>query len=117
MTVFSGRGDPTLSVSCSDKITKWCYLGLQGALLSVFLKEPVYLSTLNVIGNTPFSEESLQRTIYNRLGDLEMISPYTKSLIKFYQAKVTEFSFEKTDSKEVCASSIIWYKAFDNRLV
>ena len=43
-----GRGDPTLSMSCSDKIAKWLVLGLQGALLSVFLKEPIYLDAIVV---------------------------------------------------------------------
>jgi tRNA-specific adenosine deaminase 1 len=43
-----GKGDPTLSLSCSDKIARWACLGLQGCLLSTALQEPVYLSMLVV---------------------------------------------------------------------
>ncbi|KAM3391587.1 hypothetical protein ACQJBY_012964 [Aegilops geniculata] len=46
-----GRGDTTLSVSCFDKITRWCVVGIQGALLSHIL-EPLYLSSIT-IGQSP----------------------------------------------------------------
>ena len=32
----------------SDKLAKWCLLGVQGALLSTVLEEPLYLQTLTV---------------------------------------------------------------------
>ncbi|GAU92439.1 hypothetical protein RvY_04519-2 [Ramazzottius varieornatus] len=48
-----GRGDRTLSMSCSDKILKWNHLGVQGALLSR-LVEPVYLDSI-LFGKYGFS--------------------------------------------------------------
>jgi hypothetical protein len=34
--------------TCSDKICRWNYLGLQGSLLARFLETPLYISTLTV---------------------------------------------------------------------
>jgi tRNA-specific adenosine deaminase 1 len=43
-----GKGDPTLSLSCSDKLARWACLGLQGCLLSSCLDAPLYLDLLVV---------------------------------------------------------------------
>ena len=43
-----GRGDRTLSMSCSDKMAKWNIVGCQGALLSHFLARPVYVKAVIV---------------------------------------------------------------------
>ncbi|XP_047528716.1 tRNA-specific adenosine deaminase 1 isoform X2 [Vanessa atalanta] len=38
-----GRGDRTLSVSCSDKMARWIHVGIQGALLDILLSEPIFI--------------------------------------------------------------------------
>lgn len=43
-----GRGEPTLSMSCSDKLARWAFVGVQGALLDGLLAAPVKFATLTV---------------------------------------------------------------------
>ncbi|XP_042217648.1 tRNA-specific adenosine deaminase 1-like [Homarus americanus] len=60
-----GRGDPTLSLSCSDKIFKWTVLGTQGAILMLFLNAPVYVETIT-IGKCSYSQEAMERALIGR---------------------------------------------------
>ncbi|KAK9844667.1 hypothetical protein WJX74_005320 [Apatococcus lobatus] len=72
-----GRGEPTLSMSCSDKLARWAMLGLQGCLAMEFLVEPVYLSSIH-IGTRPDSSaeektastEALHRAFSGRMACL-----------------------------------------------
>ncbi|XP_022100943.1 tRNA-specific adenosine deaminase 1-like isoform X2 [Acanthaster planci] len=61
-----GRGDPTLSMSCSDKMAKWNVVGWQGALLSHFLARPLHLTSV-IVGKCPYNQEAIQRALMGRL--------------------------------------------------
>lgn len=65
LRVKPGRGEPTLSLSCSDKLARWAVLGFQGALLFHYLQEALYFSTV-VVGKCPYSKEVMQRALITR---------------------------------------------------
>ncbi|KAG5880459.1 hypothetical protein JTB14_028792 [Gonioctena quinquepunctata] len=102
-----GRGDPTLSVSCSDKLSRWCHVGVQGALLALLLDKPIYLNSLVVAAGTPFSEESLQRALYGRVGEVGLKEPYFRKRMVIVQC-LKEFEYAKTDGKRAASGSVSW---------
>ena len=88
-----GKGEPTMSMSCSDKLMKWSVLGVQGTLLGALLLEPVHVSSVTVLVDDPntgqdgeydsslsnklliASLSALQRSCFDRVRDLSNMVP------------------------------------------
>lgn len=63
-----GRGNPTMSLSCSDKIARWIYVGLQGALLSHLIEGDLKLSTLVIGAGGPYNHDIIKHSLIGRSG-------------------------------------------------
>ena len=65
-------------MSCSDKLARWNLLGIQGALLSLYI-EPIYLKSVTV--SKLYSEEHFTRAVYTRISAVPNLpESYTPTL-------------------------------------
>ncbi|KCV68706.1 hypothetical protein H696_04994 [Fonticula alba] len=63
-----GRGPPTHTMSCSDKVAKWVALGPQGALLAAVLERPVPIASIHI--GEIFDDAAANRALIGRVGAL-----------------------------------------------
>ncbi|CAG9132144.1 unnamed protein product [Plutella xylostella] len=100
-----GRGDRTLSVSCSDKLARWVHVGIQGALLNMFLDKPIYISSFIFGAGVPYSEETLERALVKRNAiDYQLDS----NRPDFYQSSVKFPHIRSEERIRPAAGSIVW---------
>ncbi|KAM8751711.1 tRNA-specific adenosine deaminase 1 [Acanthopagrus schlegelii] len=117
LRVKPGRGEPTLSLSCSDKMASWGVLGFQGALLSHYLQEALYFSTV-VVGKCPYSQEVMHRALVTRCSHVSALpAGFSVCPPVLFQSSL-EFSFSQGQTElqhkdgqgriSPCGAAISW---------
>lgn len=109
-----GKGDRTMSLSCSDKIARWNLMGVQGCMLSSIV-DPIYLSTVVLADGTPYNQAAMERALNKRFKDADK---FLNHPFKLRQPAIVianngiRFPYGKSDSIRVnpSANSIIYCK-------
>ncbi|XP_043473056.1 tRNA-specific adenosine deaminase 1 [Leptopilina heterotoma] len=102
-----GRGDRTMSLSCSDKMAKWNVVGIQGSLLSLLIPE-IKLKTIIIGGNCPFSLEAMERGLFKRFDN--STGP------RIFQSSFSFDEIKGETRQNPCPSSIIWCSVSERNL-
>ena len=104
-----GRGPVCLSLSCSDKLMKRQFLGLQGGLLSRFLSHPIRFSSFSIGGE--FCLDSVKRALFDRLPDNTIVQPPVYKVEDIFVNSVSNCRSRCKDAEvQSTSSSILWLK-------
>lgn len=108
-----GKGDRTMSLSCSDKIARWNLLGIQGCMLSSILEAPIYLTSVILADGTSYNQVAMERALFKRFNDADKFlnHPFKlhRPIITVANNKI-KFPFAKNDSVRVnpSANSVVY---------
>lgn len=103
-----GRGEPTLSASCSDKLARWLRVGIQGALLDMLLREPVKIKSIIVGGDGPFCVDSLKRALVR--------NEDSATIPQIFESQ-RPFSHAESEGKTPSYRSIVWCKVKERQVL
>lgn len=93
-----GRGEPSRSYSCSDKICLWSLLGLQGAALSLLLR-PVYLASIVISGE--MDEAVASRALSSRVVIPVMVRPGVQGVQTAQTVQTTQTAQTTQDMQDI----------------
>ncbi|XP_059612062.1 tRNA-specific adenosine deaminase 1 [Phlebotomus argentipes] len=109
-----GRGVATLSASCSDKMARWCVMGLQGGLLMNVLTSPIYLSSVIYPRDAILDKKATERALWGRFTNHLVIPSATFHIHRPDVLVATEhFAFPfirhpSHDQCQPCPASVVW---------
>lgn len=112
-----GRGERTLSMSCSDKLAKILVMGIQGSFLCSLLKSPIYLESFILARNSGCQLMSLERALYKRFSCRKGASYGSFQLnVPRIVESTLEFPYPKNDDLQPCPKTIIWSRVKEKPL-
>ena len=112
-----GRGESTLSMSCSDKIARWSLLGLQGSLWSALLAAPLALSSVTVVAplgvDPALTKVALRRALVRRTDALRVktqLPPPTVHVLAPDPEVLERLALAPLGGRRVsCGASLAWH--------